>query len=201
MSKKKRERKERRLREKHLAEVRESQEHLARRAVQQAQAAGEGESLLIRDPEAIGLRKMSEVLLDFAEPYLEHAHGFEEQKRALTLAVLAWNLSLKGPISGWLKLREMIKTMAAPDDPQLGEELQAVIKQMARRKKEHFSDIKRLILDFQYIQTIRGPHLNVVSNVLQGSKQDQPVMEQLDDERLEYADAITSENLLKRSSS
>jgi len=26
-------------------------------------------------------------------------------------------------------------------------------------------------------------------------------MEQLDDERLEYADAITSENLLKRSSS
>src|SRR5688572_8954747 len=101
MSRKKRERKERRLQEKHLVEIRESQDRLAKRAIQGGHEAGAGKSILIRNPEAIGMRKMSEVLLEFADPYLEHAHSFEDQQKTLTFAVIAWNLSLMGPIKGW----------------------------------------------------------------------------------------------------
>lgn len=200
VSKKKRARKERRLRERHLAEIRESQERLARRALRNAQVAGEGESVLIRNPEAIGMRKMSEVLAEFAEPYLEHAHSFEDQKKTLTLAVLAWNLSLMGPVSGWLEFRKLMKMMASPEDPHIEKDLQAVIKQMVNRKKEKFVEIKRLIIDFQYIQTSRGPHLNVVSTVLQGSDTDRQAINQLD-EKFDSADAIMSEKLLKQTSS
>ena len=38
--------------------------------------------------------KMSEVILDFAKPLLHLARDFDEQEKAVKLAILAWNSSL-----------------------------------------------------------------------------------------------------------
>ena len=49
-----------------------------------------GEKILI---EPSGEEKMSEVLTDFVEPYLEFADTDEAHRKLLTLAVMAWNAS------------------------------------------------------------------------------------------------------------
>ena len=42
-----------------------------------------------------GQEKMSEVLLDFVEPYSEQWETAEELRKLLTLAVIAWNAALR----------------------------------------------------------------------------------------------------------
>ena len=45
-------------------------------------------------------RKMSAVILEFAQPLLDQCETFQEEKEVITISVLAWNLSLsQGQIS------------------------------------------------------------------------------------------------------
>jgi len=37
---------------------------------------------------------------------------------------------------------------------------------MTKRKKTFFPEIKRVILDYEYVETPKGFHINVVSNIL-----------------------------------
>jgi len=37
---------------------------------------------------------------------------------------------------------------------------------MTKRKKTFFSEIKRVILDYEYVETPKGFHINFVSNIL-----------------------------------
>jgi len=103
---------------------------------------------------------------------MDHAHSFESKKKALTLAVLAWNLSLMSPVSRWLELRKISKELATSEDHQLHRDFRFLVRQLITRKKEQYADIKRWIIDFEYIETSHAHHLNVVSTVLQGSKAD-----------------------------
>ena len=50
-------------------------------------------------------RKMSAVILEFAQPLLDQCETFQEEKEVITISVLAWNLSLsQGQISKKLRL-------------------------------------------------------------------------------------------------
>jgi hypothetical protein len=178
MSRKKRERKERRRYEQHLQEVESSQRLLAKRAREHLKDIGEAEPILIRDPQ--GLRKMSEILLEFAEPFLNQVYSFEHQEKVIMLAALAWNLSLLGPLSRMLELRKIKKTLKPSDDPEFDQDFQFILQKLISRKKENYDDIKRLITDWQFVQTRQGSHLNVVSTVLKNSKPDQQGLEWID---------------------
>lgn len=165
MSRKKRERKERRLQEKYLAEVQHSQNTLTKRALRTGKSAGGKDSILLQNPQ--GIKKMSEVLLEFADPYLNHAQDFEDSKKVLTMAGLAWNLSI-------MDSPEMVKKFE-----DISSDFQSnfyeLVQLMIKRKKTHYGAIKRLILDMDYIQTSHGPHLNVVSTVIGGSDEQETV--------------------------
>jgi len=41
---------------------------------------------------------------------------------------------------------------------------------MAKRKKTLFPEIKRVILDYEYVETPKGFHINVVSNILKNDQ-------------------------------
>lgn len=47
---------------------------------------------------------MSEVLIEFAEPLLGKTDGsLEEQKKAFSIAIMAWNFAVAGDIEDWHK--------------------------------------------------------------------------------------------------
>src|SRR5467141_3000028 len=50
------------------------------------------DSVVIRTP--VGEKKMSEVFLEFVEPYSDHWKTAEDLKKVLGVAVLAWNAAL-----------------------------------------------------------------------------------------------------------
>ncbi|MCF8145905.1 MAG: hypothetical protein K9N21_18510 [Deltaproteobacteria bacterium] len=47
---------------------------------------------LIRNPP--GRKKMSEVILKYAAPLMEHAENVEQQHKAIAMAIICWNASL-----------------------------------------------------------------------------------------------------------
>ena len=109
--------------------------------------------------------KMSEVLTDFVEPYVRFADTQEAYRRLLTLAVLAWNASFL-PVR---EQREMINTVIDEGIPTATEELRTGLKDIVlmliARKREHFSEHKRKIIDFEVTDTGKGYRVIVASTL------------------------------------
>jgi hypothetical protein len=164
MSRKKRDRKERKLQVQQLLEIQRSQDILAERALKGA--PGEAAPVLIRNPESAGMRKMSEILLEFAEPFFEEADSLEDYRKVLMLAITAWNLSLLDAGSQKTELEKLSKMMRGKADASFLQKLQSILKPMIDRKKERYFDTKRLVMDWDYIRSPTGAHLNVVSTVI-----------------------------------
>lgn len=109
-----------------------------------------------------GETKMSEVLLDFIEPYSEQWETEEELDMLLSLGLLAWNAAL---FSG-RKRRQFIKSLQQVVPPDVRRDMSLIIKEMIQRKDEHFAANRRMIVDFQLTMTSEGPHLSVASTLL-----------------------------------
>ncbi|MBI2927092.1 MAG: hypothetical protein HYY24_15460 [Verrucomicrobia bacterium] len=124
-------------------------------------------TLVVSTPE--GLPKMSDVLIEFAQPLLAEARTESEYRGAFALASVAWNLALMPFLKRLKRLGELVKRAdrAAAD----------IALDLIRRKHELFADDKRWVLDFE-ISSRRGGwgHINVLWTI-------DP--EELDDELLE----------------
>ena len=110
--------------------------------------------------------KMSEVILDFAEPLLDFSEDSEDQRKSISIAIIAWNLSLlpEGEQKTELaNVRNHIET--APMGNSLSEDEFQIFAFMIDRKEKYFQNYKRMILDYEMVDTPQGLHLNVVSNV------------------------------------
>jgi hypothetical protein len=110
--------------------------------------------------------KMSEVIIEFAEPLMERAMNYEDEKKALTMAIGLWNLSVL-PLE---KRAEEIETLigalgGSESDPENDAENRNLIQLFIDRKERLFPDIERLILDYDMVETPKGLHLNVVSSL------------------------------------
>jgi hypothetical protein len=169
MSWKKRERKARQI---ERNKIQNSEQFLLKRVLASEQIAGESKPpLIVHSPQ--GMRKMSEILLEFAEPDLEQAHTFEDRQKAISFVILAWNLSLFKPFKRMLELKRLSTEMAILRDDSLVRDLRVILRQLIQRKKERYPSIKRLVLDWNLVQTgSTGFHLNVVSTVLSGAGAD-----------------------------
>jgi hypothetical protein len=119
---------------------------------------------LVADPK--GQIKMSEVLEDFVEPYLEKVEDtLEAQTKLISVAVLAWNAALL-PVE---ERREML-------DDAVGKALKGasakekqgfreIVDTMIERKLAHFAEYGRAIIDFELTDIGSGYHLSVVSTM------------------------------------
>lgn len=106
--------------------------------------------------------KMSEVLIDFIEPYSEYWETEEELSKLLSLAIVAWNAAL---FSG-TERKEFIERMLKVVPPIVRQDMRAIIEEMMQRKEKHFASNKRMIVSFQLIMTREEPYLSVASILL-----------------------------------
>jgi hypothetical protein len=129
---------------------------------------GDG-SILIRDPK--GMRKMSEVILEFAAEELELpiARSFEVKKRILQVAIIAWNLSLRSPVERLLDIEDLKQRIENSDGKAASEEIEMVLKDFIRKKEDWYPSIRRVIIDWQFfkVDDHGGSHLNIISSVME----------------------------------
>ena len=74
----------------------------------------EGREVIVHET-APGMRKMSETLLEFLEPYRELADTDEATERLIALGALAWNLALRPADERKRELRELAATVFRDD--------------------------------------------------------------------------------------
>ena len=114
--------------------------------------------------ESPGKAKMSQTIIDFAQPLLEVSKNKDDERKALILAIAIWNLSLQ-PQDILFKYKNEIKRNLYKTDEmnKLSEPDEDVLNYMIERKNWLFENIKRMVVDYELIDTPKGLHLNVVS--------------------------------------
>lgn len=121
-----------------------------------------GEKIVI---EPSGEVKMSEVLTDFVEPYIEFTDTEEDYRKLLVLAIMAWNASFLPE----KEQQDMIDGILDKGIPTGSEELKAglkeIVKELVIRKKVYFPEYTRRIIDFEVTDTGKGYHLAVASTL------------------------------------
>ncbi|MFI5453990.1 MAG: hypothetical protein ACHRXM_00920 [Isosphaerales bacterium] len=113
--------------------------------------------------EVPGLEKMSDVLEDFVDPYIDMAADARSFRSLLALGVAAWNAALL-PVDR----RMAVIDDALRDRKESGANLdffRAIIQNLIDRKLAHFSANRRAILGFDLKDTGDGYYLRVVSSI------------------------------------
>jgi hypothetical protein len=114
---------------------------------------------------------MSEVIIDFARPLLDAAQTDEEIQKAIGMAIAMWNVAILPDKEQKNFIREFFdNTKDSSSNQELPEKYDQIVSYFIARKKVFFSDIKRMILDYECIETPQGFHLNVVSTELHGEE-------------------------------
>ncbi len=87
-------------------------------------------------------RKVSDVLMEFAEPWFDDAQNDEQRKIVVHMAVLAWNMAAFPEPERW-------EGMSPGFAEQLGKPARAILEQMIDRKVALYPEDKHSILDYQ----------------------------------------------------
>lgn len=114
-------------------------------------------------PSANGSEKMSEVILDFAEPLLLLSDDEEFGRKAIRVAILIWNISLLPKEKQEKALQEIYADFSRPDDPDYLAGIKTMINVLMERKRTHFPDNKRTIKDYQISGSGKNYRLDIVS--------------------------------------
>jgi len=119
---------------------------------------------LILAPKPKGMKKMSEVLQEFIEPYIDDTDTYKERQQLLKIAVLAWNLAVSPPEAQQEFFKEAFDLRTSPLDKQEVSDMQFLkefIQELIEWKLEEFPDDTRLIEEFQLTEHELGFHLSV----------------------------------------
>jgi hypothetical protein len=108
--------------------------------------------------------KMSEVLLEYAQPLLENAETQAEMDKALAFAVFAWNTSLIPPAEQKKSILALFEKLSI-NDPGEQADFMAMLAMMIIRKRQEFSDINRVIVNYRITDTGADFHVSVVSTL------------------------------------
>ena len=96
-------------------------------------------------------RKMSAIILEFAQPWLDQCETFQEEKDVLTLSVSAWNLSLsKGQTSKKLITSKLKKAGINTINGK------PVIGKLIEKRRKKYAEYAFEILNFSYIEKSNG---------------------------------------------
>lgn len=107
--------------------------------------------------------KMSEVLSEFIEPWIEVADTRAAYDRLIGTAILAWNAALLPKNERQKMLDAAAKTIGATADRQTLKDFQVIMADFIRRKERHFADNKRFIVGYEIKEVRDGYHLSVAS--------------------------------------
>ncbi len=146
-------------------EIAESHDRLLLKAKQRANNSEL--ELLDSSPD---IEKMSEIIIDYAQPLLDAATNAETQKQAITTAIIGWNLSLFPEEQHACQIEEIKEILGnSVESEQQKKEAIEVFNFLLERKKSLYPEVNRMVIDFELIETPKGYHLNVVSNVVENA--------------------------------
>jgi len=99
---------------------------------------------------APGELKMSEVLQEFLRPYIDLLETEEAWQKMLTLGAIAWNAALMPEFesSADKVFEDFFAGTPVVEDSQMKTDAIAILQELMDRKKQYFSEYKRLILDY-----------------------------------------------------
>ena len=111
------------------------------------------------------LAKMSEVLIEYIEPFLAGTENYQEYSNFLKIAVMSWNMALVSEEKG----QELLKTLfpgnsSDPEEIEDEKEVQRIVKKLIKRKLKFFAEEKRFITDFKLTQNSGRFHISVASS-------------------------------------
>jgi hypothetical protein len=89
-------------------------------------------------------RKVSEILVDFAQPWLDEARNDAQRKTVIGMAVLAWNMAAIHEPERW-------EGMSPELQEKLTEPAKTILKEMIARKLALYPEEPRSILDYEII--------------------------------------------------
>ncbi|MEM9486592.1 MAG: hypothetical protein AAGA83_23200 [Cyanobacteria bacterium P01_F01_bin.116] len=109
--------------------------------------------------------KMSDVLEEFAEPYLPESDELEQHKMVYEMAIIAWNLAVIPKNQRQSALDELFKDLMKGKPATARQDLNDLMDEMVARKLALFPNNRRYILDFQLEDTGDQFHLSVASTL------------------------------------
>ena len=112
--------------------------------------------------EYVSANKLSEVILDYAEPLTNVADGIEVEERAIRMSVTLWNASLL-PKQKALETMEPALEDMAQGDQLLKSEFYLMFELMYKRKQSLFPNDKRFIVDYTLEENDGDFYLQVAS--------------------------------------
>ena len=122
----------------------------------------------------VSANKLSEVILDYAEPLTNVADGIEVEERAIRMSVTLWNASLL-PKQKAMETMEPALDDMAQGDQLLKSEFYLMFELMYKRKQSLFPNDKRFIVDYTLEENDGDFYLQVASTPFEGKET--PVLE------------------------
>ena len=108
-----------------------------------------------------GRSKMSEVLLDFIEPYREDAESEGDLRSLLTMGIGAWNTALLPKA----EQEDVINRVVAEGPIDREDNFRRLANELIARKEKYFAHCRRFIFGYELTVTREGPHLTVLSTL------------------------------------
>jgi hypothetical protein len=120
----------------------------------------------MRIVEAPDKEKMSEVILDFAEPLLENCDDNNELiKKAITTAIIVWNISLLPEKDHDDAIQNISSKLSPSENASNYVAMMSYIDMLMERKKKYFSNNRRAIVSYHFSNVQGGIHLYVASTI------------------------------------
>jgi len=118
---------------------------------------------ILVEPERVA--RMSEVLEEFAMPFLGSVETLEECERVFSVAVLAWNVALFPEDEQGKTYEAIIDEVMAESKLEDKEFLKNMVSLLIARKNSRFAEYNRFIIDLDITSTPTGFNLKVASTL------------------------------------
>jgi hypothetical protein len=125
--------------------------------------SGDNNSLVLMEPE--GYEKMSDVIVQFLQPYVVKLRSPKEYEKLLVIGILAWNASLMAPSERKKMIYDVASKGVGNVDKETLQAMKEIVNELIERKQKHFSDIKRYITNYKLKQAGKDFHLSIVSSL------------------------------------
>lgn len=118
----------------------------------------------LRPQQSFHPRKMSEVILDFAEPLLDALDDDELFENAINCAVACWNLSFLPEKKQQRQVQAIVNELGKSD--QLTRfEFEDCVRMLLERKRILFADEKRIVVNYKIVEEEEDHHRLLVMSV------------------------------------
>ena len=120
-------------------------------------------SKLVVDPGAEA--KMSEVILEFAKPFLDKCEDEASEIKTIGLAIIIWNMSLFPEKNRDREIEKLCSGLSPSDDANDFAALMGYVDILLERKRKYYSDNQRAIIKYQLSGTGKNRRLDVASTL------------------------------------